>query len=657
MKEDKKELRTAMLLLSIMAMFPVVLDYLILNGFFAFKEESIFEDGIRWIYEAIAPDMMMFRGISFVFVACAFSLVIPMVSLELRQAKKKKVPLNALLLLPFLGGYIYGFTGDVRYDVFMIPFYLFFVVYFSGQIFPYLFQKMMTMEKDVFKKLPKAEKHHKGFVFKADSGTIDMPMPHTGILTQGSQRSGKTASWGEPVIYQSIMSGHAAYIYDYKGNEHPLTTCALAAWENYKKKNKDGNVPTFDIISILNPLFLTRKVNPIEPRYMKSYPFCKGICEGFYKNLDTSSIKNFDFWAKNGLSIIANTAYFLKENYPSKCSLPYLITFLLQDLEDLLALLSTDRILGYRMRAVLGAYKKQAHSQIAGIQGSLQTILDTMFSPEIFWALHDDKEDYIDLRVNDPKNPKVITVLNNEAIPEVLTPIIGAIDSTVILLMNDNQDFHPCLISFDEIPTKYVKDLDFVPATMASKKVILHILYQEESQIIAKYGDVGARKLLNMGNQIFCRSNDSISSKKVAEMFGEYDKIRHTQTVSDSGISISETTEKRKRVTQEMVETQPVGHSGGKIMGADPNLFWTQMKEGSIDKLLNVEKSALPKVGMPGIKQYIETDDKELAEKVLSSLMKMQFERIINDVEDIMAPYKEEREEREMEEAENSKKY
>ncbi len=649
-EEDSKGMRLGMILLSGISLLPVLADYTIVNGFYSFDGTNVFTSGLKDLYDSIQPDMFLFRIISFVLTGSAFILVVPMTRLEERRKKRKKIPINLLLLLPFLTGYTYGFIGEPVYDTFVFPIWLFFTLYFSGKVFPYIRYKNVDTQKSIFDKLPRAEKGHGGFIFETDKGKIDMPMPHAGILTQGSQRSGKTASWGEPVIFQSITKGYAAYIYDYKGNEHPLATCALASWLEAKKRLKGQKLPSFNIISLLNPLFLTGKVNPIDPQYLKNYPFCKSICSGFYKNLDISSIKNFDFWAKNGLSIVSNTAYFLKENYPQYCSLPYLITLLLQDLEDLITLLSEDRYVGYRMKAVMAAYRKEAGSQIAGIEGSLQTILDTAFTPEVFWATHCDEGNYIDLRVNDPKDPKIIVTLSNEAIYESLTPIIGAIDSTVAILINDNEDFHPCLISFDEIGTKYVKDLDHIPATMGSKKVILHILFQEESQLISKYGKEEARKILNMGNQIYCRSNDGESSKKVSEMFGEYDKIRETQSISDSGVSFSETTEKRKRITQDMVETQAVGHACGKIMGSEPNLFYAQMKDASIHKLLNIKKSELPDIGMPGIEKYVNTDDNELATKVLGSLMKMQFDKIINDVEDIIEPIKSAREQRELEE-------
>ena len=203
--------------------------------------------------------------------------------------------------------------------------------------------------------------------------------------------------------------------------------------------------------------------------------------------------------------------------------------------------------------------------------------------------------------------------------------------------MNDNTDYHPCLLSLDELPTIFLNDLDFIPATMGSKKVITHIMYQEESQLIDLYGKDKARRIMNMGNQIYCRSNDITAAKNVSDMFGEKDVVTVSNSMSDNGNSTSESVQRRKKVTVDMVQTQPVGHACGKMMETEPQLFYTQMNDGRIHKLLNVEEKQLlnlPHFGLKNIPHFENENQKN--KEILDVLIKANFNKIIDDIENLV---------------------
>lgn len=640
-KDDRKEARA-------LGYFIMMLGYVFLAyDYFAFNK-LIDNQGYRVlnvIYHGwFNMDPMLYVGIKVVVLIVSIvtmTFIAPKLKREERLRRKEKQPTyRVLTFIPFLF-IVLGFVPGIDiWNFYIYPVVVGLFLVFAGKGFVDLGLNNQT--DDIFKKLPKADRvDNMLFQFQAENGIIDMPLPQAGILTQGSQRSGKTASWGEPMIHQAIRKGFGAFIYDYKGSELALTKVAYNTYDRIKtgeiKKEFDWELPEFVNISFTDPLKLSHRINPISPKYLNTFFEAQNLCEAFFKNLDPEMIKKFDFWAKNAVAIASCTMWFLREKEPQYCTVPHFVALMLEPLDTLLAILSTDEETKKRMRPIISAFEKKAEGQMAGAESSAQIPLGKMYNKEVAWVLSADE---CDLRINNPNSPKILCIANKESMPEILSPLIGLVFQTVQTLMNDNLDYHPTLLSIDELPTIYIKSLDFIPATMGSKKVITHILFQEASQLIDIYGKDQARRIMNMGNKIFCRSNDPESSKQVSEMMGEKDEVLVNASTNSDGTSTSESTQKRKRVTTDMVETQPIGHATGKMMGTTPNLFYTQMKDGSIHKLLNVEKEDIMEVPVLDKSCITNGDDNySLHRMILEDAIEENFKKINREVKEIVEKY------------------
>jgi hypothetical protein len=632
------------------------IDYLCYNGFFPKNENMVYE-AVYKIYLWTHKIRFIFPFFSYVLAIVVAVMTYPRIMGEKRRKRKEMQPLyrsiGVSLAIIATFTYIPNFT---IYNVYIWPAIYLWAFYFIGRGFSSL--GVLSSLEDLFSRLPKAKKGAKfKLVIPAEKGLIDHPNPHAGTYIEGSQRTGKTAGWVHPMIYQCIGMGYGAFIYDFKGSELDLTKCAYntfrALHENRLNpldnrmfgKRVGGLGKILDSIAPLkyempieqefvlihyDPKYLSHRVNPIHPDYIPSFDVCLAIAKTFMQNLDRSLIKKMDFWANNGVAIVANTIWWLKENKPEYCTIPHFVTMLLQPLDDIMKVLGTDEDIKARMRPVMGAFEKEAEGQMAGAESSAQLPFSSLYTKEIFWVF---SKNEVDLHINDAKNPKILCIPNRESSPTSLAPVIGVLFETVKNLMNENRGYHPILMALDEFPTTFFKDFDFIPATMGSKNVLSAITVQNQAQLRDTYGADGAVKMMAMGSKVHLRTNDTDSARKISEMFGEKDVQTTSASYNSSGGGMSESTRKEKRVTVQMLESQQIGHAAGKIMDTEPELFFTQINDNRIHNLLNIEEDELLDIPHFGtLKSQVHSEDQKLNDYMMQSMIDLNFDNIKTEI-------------------------
>lgn len=149
-----------------------------------------------------------------------------------------------------------------------------------------------------------------GFLFKTQSGIINLGNPFRGIYIQGGAESGKSASIFEPIIKQIAEQEYTGILYDFKSPELTNKVRASYSGRNIEFKNIDFKNPS-----------QSDRINPIAPKYVTKSVIAIEYSQALVNNLIPESIKKADFWSNNAKMIIAGVIWWLKEDHPKYCTL------------------------------------------------------------------------------------------------------------------------------------------------------------------------------------------------------------------------------------------------------------------------------------------------------------------------------------------------
>lgn len=634
--EDNKQYKIIGVFLTIIGVLWLSFEYLFVNKLVSFgAAEGLVTDvfyGSRKV-EYVLRSLPVFGSI------LSSRLVYPNISKEKRQMMREN-QIYFKLTSVFLGAIV--LVGWLHLGAYNLIFYPIVVVFFFYSVSKGWVNLGSNKKEDAyFKKVPKGKEQTPLMLkMETDKGVMEIPHPNTGILTYGSQGSGKSASWAEPVIYQTVNKGWANFIYDFKGRDGaPLTNATYQSYLQLKDSAAqgrfDGVVPDFININFADLRYLSHFPNPVAVRYLKDYASCQNLMDAFYKNLNPEFIKKTDFWYSNAINIAANTLWFLRNHFPEMCTLPHLVTLILQPIDKLLELLSLDDSIKMNMAPIISAWENEAGGQLAGAQASAQLPLASLNTQELFWAFSGDE---VEFKINNPSKPTIICVANLEG-SQVYTPLIGIIFEIVKMQINDNDNYHPSYLCLDELPTAYFKDLDAIPATMRSKNVVLHILFQEEKQLIDTYGRDKGGKLQNMGNQVYMKLNDPQSAERVSKVFGKKKVVEINNSYNESGGSQSESTQKTERLPGSDFLNFEVGDAAGRIFDAKPSAFKLKMADKRIHKIVGCEKEDLGKLPKFGLDRLPSLENEDDTQKLLETLMKANYMKVHEDVKWMIENY------------------
>jgi hypothetical protein len=208
------------------------------------------------------------------------------------------------------------------------------------------------------------------------------------------------------------------------------------------------------------------------------------------------------------------------------------------DYEKVIAALRLNPEAAMMISSLSTADRKNAEGQISGVVASLQVPIDRLNSPEVYWVLS--KSDF-SLRLNDPKSPGILCLGNDP----LLSPVYGPLDAliaTVTKGLINREGMLPSFFIVDEMPTIYLPEIDQLPATGRSNRIVSVFCGQDRSQFVAMYGKDRADVIIaNLGNKFFGQLNDLETQKYVSELIGQRDK----ENVSvNSGKSMGESLSK-----------------------------------------------------------------------------------------------------------------
>ncbi|OXA71748.1 hypothetical protein B0A67_10360 [Flavobacterium aquidurense] len=374
-------------------------------------------------------------------------------------------------------------------------------------------------QTEKFDKIKKSEKED-SFTFKTNQGLITLDNPYRGIYIQGGAGSGKSASIFEPIIQQIGEKGFTGILYDFKSPE--LTDKVYLSFENTSIKVKN--------IDFKHPL-LSDRVNPIHPKYLTKIAIANEYSQVIVNNLLPESIKKMDFWLGSAKNILVSVIWWLRQKHPDICTLPHVISFIVQTPFDVLVQkISEDPEARGMLAALQESIDRNADRTIAGMLATLQNALSILNAPDIFWLMSSND---VDLHLNNKDNLTFLCLGNDSTLPTIYTPAISLIISVALRQMNQpNQQ--KSVVLLDEAPTIFIPNIEQIPATARSNKIATIFGVQDYAQLADKYGEGKAQVIIsNLGNQFFGRTTNYKTAEMVQNLFSKKDEAFTSKSTGD----------------------------------------------------------------------------------------------------------------------------
>lgn len=473
-----------------------------------------------------------------------------------------------------------------------------------------------------------------------------------GIMVTGGAGSGKSASLIDPAIYQWIMMGCSATIYDFKGNPAVLGLNAYNTWLNLQKHpekyyetnqrllqegRSELKIPRFELITF-DELAKTSRPNPISPKTLQSILDTKSVATVFMKGLNKGFIKQEDFWAQAAFSMAHGIIERLRRHYPNYCTIPHMIVFGLQKTDLLMNWLAGDES-PFEVQAILQSYitaiTNNAEGQIGGMFSSFQQPITPLLDEALFWVLGAPVDQQSDLNLNDPQNPRIVSISNNDRKSAALSPVISCMLQVIMTNINE-QNKHPHAFIIDEYPTLYV-DISHLPATARSNRVSTLAAFQDKAQTESEYGKEVSQKLIsNLGTQAYGMINLAENAKPVSDMIGKAKKVENSYSMSDDGINVSTRLSNEETVPVPDIMKQRKGHFTGKIADGEPAFFHCQFDY--FDLKAHMEwHNEIDILNYPPTIMQVHKINPTIAKEMFNSLVQANFHRIITECGLILA--------------------
>ncbi|WP_374174554.1 type IV secretory system conjugative DNA transfer family protein [Flavobacterium tructae] len=439
------------------------------------------------------------------------------------HAKQKRFPriiistlINNILivfLIAMLGKLLSTLIGNFGTIICITPIlYALYLLKFKNRIKPSQTEKFNKVKE-------KSKKEDDRFTFKTNKGEISLDNPYRGIYVGGGAGSGKSASIFERIIQQLSEKHFTGICYDFKGD---LTEKVLLSYENSSIK-----VKTIDFKNAL----LSDRANPIHPKYLTKIAIANDYSQVIINNILPESIKKMDFWLGSSKNILVSVIWWLRQKHPDICTLPHVISFIVQTSIDVLVQkISEDPEARGNLAALQESIDRNADRTIAGMLATLQNALSTLNAPDIFWLLSSND---VDLHLNNPENPQFLCISNDSTLPTVYTPAISLIISVALRQMNQpNQQ--KSVVLLDEAPTIFIPNIEQIPATARSNKIATIFGVQDYAQLADKYGEGKAQVIIsNLGNQFFGRTTNYKTAEMVQNLFGKKDEVFTSKSSGD----------------------------------------------------------------------------------------------------------------------------
>lgn len=444
---------------------------------------------------------------------------------------------------------------------------------------------------------------------KQRQGWVNIINPFRATMIVGTPGSGKSFAVLNNFIRQHIEKGFSMMVYDIK---YPtLTKIAYTYYLKNKDKYPDlnknpatgekGVVPQFCNVNFDKPRESLR-INPLLPTRMTDIQDALEAAKIIMYNINRDWIgKSGDYFADSAINFLTSVIWYLKKYDDRRleeastngvehdgrfyCTLPHTIEMIATVKEQLFPILQSEEDIELLLSPFASALLKGANNQLEGQISSALIALGRVASPALYWVLTGND---FSLDINNPKEPKILCLGNNQERKDTQGIVIGLINSRMVKLINKEGQLK-CSIIVDELPTIYLMGLDNLIATARSNKIATCLGIQDKTQIKKQYGDKEADAIWTIIGNIFAGQVLGETAKDLSNRFG---KIRQqSRSVSlnerDTNISLSE------RMEPLIPESKISGLSQGSFVGSVADNFDQKVKLKTFNGELVVEQPML----------------------------------------------------------------
>jgi type IV secretory pathway TraG/TraD family ATPase VirD4 len=314
---------------------------------------------------------------------------------------------------------------------------------------------------------------------------------NTGVAIFGASGAGKSAGPIFWLLKHFAKYNFAGIIYDYK--DYELTEIAYPL---FKSKLADFR------IFCLHDVNRSIRINPIDPKFMKTEADVNGIISTLVLNLGQSDGDSdaSRFFREGTESLMSAVIWRLKTEYPDKCNLPFLVAFLLS------ADNHHEKIESRGGQILVNPYKKLVdwickdqraeilgsvfltglsnERQTASLYGTLAAALRKLASPEMFYLLSSNE---MDLDINSEGKRTVVSIINSPGKAEAsYSPILATVLDSILTNMSE-RNRPPSFTLVDEAPTIKIMGLARRIATLRSFGLAFVYCVQDKIQSVAQW--------------------------------------------------------------------------------------------------------------------------------------------------------------------------
>jgi hypothetical protein len=357
-----------------------------------------------------------------------------------------------------------------------------------------------------------------------------------GLLIAGSPGAGKSYFVIRHIIDQHIRKGFTMFLYDFKYDD--LTKIAYNKLLKYQKNYKIK--PSFYVINF-DDLSRTHRCNPLDPAGMEDITDATEASRTIMFGLNREWIKKQgDFFVESPINFLTAIIWYLRKYEDGKyCTLPHVIELMQADYDKLFAILEQQEEIKILINPFISAYHNKAMAQLEGQIASAKIGLARLSSPQLYYVLSGND---FTLDVNNPEEPKIVSVGNNPQKLQIYGAILSLYISRMIKLVN-RKNQQRCSLVFDEFPTIYFNNMDSLIATARSNKVATTLAVQDFSQLKKDYGAEQADVITGIVGNIISGQVTGDTAKKLSESFGKIVQDKNSMTINSSDTSTTKATQ------------------------------------------------------------------------------------------------------------------
>jgi hypothetical protein len=375
--------------------------------------------------------------------------------------------------------------------------------------------------------------------WKTVHGYVNVLNPFRGISIVGGPGAGKSYTLIEPIIEQLLLKNFTAFVYDFK-----FSTLGDFTYNVLLRKAREQgikSVPKMFYINFLDVRY-SHRCNPIRAQNLNNKALSDEVSTTVLFNLNRSWIQKRGFFEDSAIITFAAMIWWLKKYQDltgkNVCSLPHAVVFATQLTEKIVPILMDDYEVKAAAAPINEALQKGAMEQLAGVMATLQNSVGKLNIKEMFWVM---TESDFDLDINNPADPKVVVVGNDDQYKQVFAPALSLYASMISGKINQKGKL-PCLFCVDEVPTIFIPKLDNLPNTGRSNKIATVLAMQDYGQLDRDYGKDEARVLkAGLGTVFVGEVADENTARYASAIFGKrhMKKVSSTYSRNDTSQSVS----------------------------------------------------------------------------------------------------------------------